>query len=82
MQYASKEASRSMAKSRQSDWVLLQRLGRYLLDAPRLVQFFRWQDLSKSVDVLADSDWAGCQGTCRRTSGCGGAKWGAHTPKL
>ena len=44
------------------------------------MQFFRWQNMPKSVDVLADSDWAGCAGTCRITSG-GVAKWGAHTLK-
>ena len=56
MQYASKEASRTIAKPRQSDWALLKRLGRHHLSAPRLVQLFPWQDLPKSVDVFADSD--------------------------
>ena len=69
LQYASKEASRRMAKPRLADWALLKRFGRYLLGAPRLVKLFRWQTLSKSVDVIADSDWAGCLGTCRSTSG-------------
>ena len=34
----------------------------------------------KSVDVIADSDWAGCRSTCRSTSG-GVARFGAHTFK-
>ena len=38
LQYATKEASRRMAKPRHTDWSLLKRLGRYLLGAPRLVQ--------------------------------------------
>ena len=42
VQYATKEASRRMAKPRQADWALLKRLGRYLLGAPRFVQLFRW----------------------------------------
>ena len=67
MQYASKEPSRRMAKPRLADWALLNRLGRYLLGALRLVQLFRRQALPKLVDMLADSDWAGCQGTCRST---------------
>ena len=41
LQYATKEASRRMAKPRQADFALLKRLGRYLLGAPRLVQLFR-----------------------------------------
>ena len=69
-----------MAKLRQSDWALLKRLCRYLIGAPRLVQLFRWQELPKSVHVFADSDWAGCQGTCRSTSG-GVANSGTHTLK-
>ena len=43
----------------------------------RMVLWFRWQARAKSVDVFADSDWAGCHWTCRSTSG-GVAKWGAH----
>ena len=58
MQYASKEASRRMARPRLADWALLKRLGRYLLGA----QLFCLQTLPKSVNVFADSDWAGCQG--------------------
>ena len=80
IQYASKEASRRMARPRLADWALLKRLGRYLLGAPQLVQLFRWQDLPKSVDVFADFDVAGCQSTCRSTSG-GVAKCSAHTLK-
>ena len=63
LQYATKEASRRMARPREADWALLKRLGCYLLGAPRLIQLFRWQALPKSVDVFADSDWAVCQGT-------------------
>ena len=53
MQYASKEASRRMARPRLADWALLKRLGRYLLGSLRLAQLFRWQALPKSVDVFA-----------------------------
>ena len=56
LQYATKEASRCMAKPRPADWGLFKRLGRYLLGAPRLVKLFRWQALPRTVDVFTDSD--------------------------
>ena len=61
MQYATKEASRRMARPRQVDWALLKRFGRYVLGAPRLVQLFRWLALPKTIDILTDSDWTGSQ---------------------
>ena len=69
-----------MANPREGDWAALKRIGRYLKGAPRLIQSFRWQTLPKSVDVLTDSDWAGCRATCRSTSG-GVARLGSHALK-
>ena len=37
LKFATKEASRRMARPRLADWALLKRLRRYLLGAPRLV---------------------------------------------
>ncbi len=79
-QYAIKEVARRMATPRERDWNLLKRLGRYLIGAPRAVFHYYWQRLPTYLDAFVDSDWAGCKGTCRSTSG-GGAKVGFHTIK-
>ena len=66
-----------MARPREGDWLLMKRIGRYLLGAPRLVQRYHWQERPKAVTTCVDSDWAGCRRTCRSTSG-GVCKLGAH----
>ncbi len=40
LQYAVKEVARRMACPTQNDWLLMKRVGRYLLGAPRAVQEF------------------------------------------
>ena len=56
--YAVKEVARRMATPRSADWVLLKRLGRYLLGSPRVVYKYYWQHVPACVDVYVDSDWA------------------------
>ncbi len=79
-QYAIKEIARRMSSPRQSDWTLLKRMGRYLVGAPRAVFKYFWQQAPRLLDVFVDSDWAGCKGSCRSTSG-GAMKIGYHTLK-
>ena len=69
IQYASKEASRRMSSPQAGDWLLLKRIGRYLVKAPRLVQLFVWQEWTNQMEAYVDSDWAGCAATMRSTSG-------------
>ncbi len=80
IQYASKEASRRMSSPQAGDWLLLKRIGRYLLKAPRLVQLFAWQRWTDKVEAFVDSDWAGCATTLRSTSG-GVLMLGSHVVK-
>ena len=79
-QYAIKEIARRMATPRVNDWCLLKRLGRYLLSTPRATFQYYWQHIPKFLDTYVDSDWAGCKGSSRSTSG-GAAKMGFHTVK-
>ena len=58
-----------MATPHQGDWALLKRLARYLLGAPRATYHFKWQSRPTSIDAYTDSDWAGCKGSRRSTSG-------------
>ena len=60
--------------------MLLKRLGRDLVGSPRVVYKYYWQHVPACVDIYVDSDWAGCKGSCRSTSG-GAIKLGYHTVK-
>ena len=80
VQYAVKELCRMMSAPRTTDWERLKRLGRYLVDKPRLVSQYVWQDQQESVDAYGDSDWAGCRRTGKSTSG-GVLRIGAHVVK-
>ncbi len=78
IQYSCKEICRAMARPVRADWYRLKRLGRYLKGKPRVLQWFRWQELPHSLEVIVDSDYAGCKQTRKSTSG-GGMKLGLHT---
>ena len=69
IQYATKEVARRMARPRDGDWSLLKRLARYLVGAPRLVYEYRWQSAEQQLEGYVDSDWGGCKGSRRSTSG-------------
>ena len=69
LQYATKEACRSMAKPTRGSWKLVKRMARYLKGAPRLVQKFGFQEMPEAVVVTGDSDYAGCRQTRKSTSG-------------
>ena len=76
---AAKELCRRMAVPCESDFVSLWHLARYLLGAPRRVNWFSMQGPA-NIDVYADTDWAGCSVTRRSTSG-GCALRGGHLLK-
>ena len=80
IQFAVKELARSMASPSHENWNGLKRLGRYLRGAPRLVYDFEWQEPPTCLRVFTDSDWAGCKGTRKSTSG-GVVMHGAHCVK-
>ena len=69
IQYAVKELARRMATPRSGDMDLIERLGRYLAGTPRAVYMYPWQSEPVQIDTFVDSDWAGCKGSRRSTSG-------------
>ena len=69
IQYAVKEAARSMARPRQKNWDALMRLGKYLKGRPRMVLKYEWQATEGTVTTYTDSDCAGCTETAKSTSG-------------
>ncbi len=80
IQYAVKEIARRMSTPRINDWLLLKRLARYLIGAPRSLFRFVWQSQPSNADAYVDADWAGCKRTCRSTSG-GALMHGWHCVK-
>jgi len=69
IRYAVKELSRSMSAPREGDYGRLRRLGRCLVQHPRLIQHYRRQSATKFLDVWVDTDFAGCLKTRKSTSG-------------
>ena len=79
--FAAKELCRRMSAPVRSDVAALERLLRYLRDAPRLTYKFAWQAVDDAtLEVYVDTDFAGCLQTRRSTSG-GGAMRGGHLIK-
>ena len=58
-----------MTAPTKDDWNKLVRLGRYFARYPTVVNWHRYQESSENVVACTDSDWAGCRGTRRSTSG-------------
>ena len=56
LQYAVKEAARTMSSPCSADWSLLTKIGRYLLRRPRVAITFPWQKRQTHVDGYTDSD--------------------------
>ena len=69
LQFATKEAARTMQSPRVCDRAKLQRIARYLLLRPRRIYKFAWQPLPRHLYVECDSDFAGCNRTRKSTSG-------------
>ena len=78
--FPAKELCRRMRAPGKTDLEALRRLGRYLLDSPRLVYVFPWGSIGNQLVVYADTDFAGCRPTRRSTSG-GCALWGGRLVK-
>ena len=77
VQYAVKEACRSMAKPTEGAWRRLKRLVRYVAKYPRVTVLYKWQQLPTRLVVFGGSDWAGCKATCKPTGG-GVMMFGEH----
>ena len=69
IQYATKEAARSMSKPLQSAYGGVTRIGKYLVGRPRMIMHFKWQAMPALITTYTDSDWAGCEKTAKSTSG-------------
>ena len=50
-------------------WLALKRIGWYLIGARRILQTFKWCEISGHIEGYRDSDWAGDRVSRRSTSG-------------
>jgi hypothetical protein len=69
IQYAAKELCRSMSAPSEESFGKLKHLARYLVHVPEAEVFYQDQKPVETMDVYVDSDWAGCPGTRKSTSG-------------
>ena len=79
-QFSVKELCRDMSSPTLSSWSRLKRFGRYLKRHPRAVIRLDQQNSAVTLDVFADTDYAGCRKTRRSTNG-GCAMIGGHCVK-
>ena len=68
LKFPTKELARCMSAPTTVAWDQLRKLGRYLVQAPRVVQIFRRQKRPSVMTIYSDSDHAGCLRTRRSTS--------------
>ena len=67
--FASKELCRDMSAPSPASFRKLKHLARYLVMVPEVVLFYEHQRRPHILDTFVDSDWAGCTGTRKSTSG-------------
>ncbi len=70
----------SLSSPTEGDWLKLKRLGRYLIDKPRVVLNFDHQNKITFLDSRVDTDHAGCVKTRKSTNG-GALTFGKHCLK-
>ena len=69
LQFAAKELCRSMAAPTEKSFLKLKHMARYLVHVPEAELYYENQEPVNVMEVFVDSDWAGCPGTRKSTSG-------------
>ena len=75
--HAAKELCKELAAPTTNSLEHLERLIKYPVACPRLLYHFHWQSCPVEVNIVVDTDFAGCRVTRRSTSG-GAALRGGH----
>ncbi len=79
-QFSCKELAKGISSPTEGDWLKLKRLGRYLIDKPRVVLNFDFQSKVTFLDSRVDTNHAGCIQTRKSTNG-DALKFGKHCLK-
>ena len=69
-----------MSEPTPAAWQALKRIGRYLIGARRIVQTFKWDEVSSHIEGHGDSDWAGDK-VSRRSTSSGALIWNGDVLK-
>jgi hypothetical protein len=71
LQFAASVLGRTLSRPTPRSWVMLKRVGRYLLKHPCMKFAYMKTSMEEATELIgySDSDWAGCRGTRRSTSG-------------
>ena len=67
--FTSNCVSHFMSEPTPAAWLALKRIGRYLIGARRILQTFKWCEISGHIEGYGDSDWAVDKISRRSTSG-------------
>ena len=70
-----------MSEPTPAGWLALKRIGRYLIGARRIVQTFKWVEISSHIEGFCDSDWTSDKVSRRSTSG-GALIWNGDVLKI
>ena len=82
IQFATKEASSTMANPVASDKEKVKRIVRYLVGRPRAVMCYPWQEMPSELSVFSDSEWAGCRSTRKKIRAVVYLCWAGTSLKL
>ena len=77
LKFASKEAARFMNKPNEHGAAAVKRIGRFLVEHPRVVQVLKRQPKPKRVDTYTDTNHADCPFT-RKSTSCTASFLGKH----
>jgi len=80
LKIAAQRVCKCMSSPRKCDWVLVEKVARYLKARPIVKCMYKWQDKCHRVDAYSDSDWAGDRVSRRSTTG-GCLMRGSHAIK-
>ena len=78
--FANNCVSHFMSEPTPAAWQALKRIGRYLIGARRIVETFKWSEVSSHIEGYGDSDWASDK-VSRRSSSGGALIWNGHVLK-
>jgi hypothetical protein len=69
LKIAAAKVCKTMSAPRMKDWLLVERIAKYLKAKPSVACLYEWQQWCETIDAYSDSDWAGDRLSRRSMSG-------------